>query len=148
MEPNLNRRKLVLIPHGDVMRMFVAPHLVSGHFLCVWRPVELPEGFRVLSCHPDYQHNAIAFTVQHDSFEEVPDCCMSPEMRLTFEQVKVELKEQTANELGVAFVELLKVGLNDLCAEIEKLPASEQQTRVSVMASNLAMQLQRVLNPE
>ena len=60
--------------------------------------------------------------------------------------LKAKANRRFAEAVGSALF-ATKVQLSFLCWEIEKLPACEQQTKVSIMASDLLKRIESAKNP-
>lgn len=66
--------------------------------------------------------------------------------RKRYNKLKAKANRRFAEAVGSALF-ATKVKLQFLCWEIEKLPSSEQQTRLSIMASDLVRRIDEAKTP-
>jgi hypothetical protein len=76
---NDNRRKIIRVPHCEVMNILRGTGVTDASgFVYLRRAINLPEGTKVCSVQSNYMAQAFDFVVEHDSFEPVPDCQQLP----------------------------------------------------------------------
>lgn len=77
----------------------ISPEVVMGMMMGInrfhcWGTVDgVPDDTKVLSVHIDNDRRLIHITVEHDSFEEVPDTCTIPCFDIAIVQGEIALKE-------------------------------------------------------
>lgn len=129
------RVKLVYVNQSDVMHNL---NFGETFFPCerasLLKPINLPEGFKVIAVTTDFSRSGFVFLVSHPSFEIVPSHIVPPEIRAEMVTVKPDLV-------------LLLEKQRQLCQMIEQLPASANATEMSVLASDVAAELQSYLYP-
>lgn len=130
-----SRVRNVLVPKSAVMHnLNFGETFFPQDKASLLKPFNLPDGFQVLGVHYDYQRDCFCFLVQHETFDEVEECFEPPTMRALFVTVIPDVVAMLAKQ-------------RELCRLIEALPASEEATKLSVLASEVAHQLQNNLHP-
>lgn len=92
MEPTKHsrRRKVIYVPENYVLAM-LSRAWQRNQFITVPDPVELPETAWVVGVWSDFSRNAFALVVEDESFEEVPESVMVPELQITWSTVELAL---------------------------------------------------------
>lgn len=67
--------------------------LTRNEYITIPEPVGLPAGAVGVSVHTEYQYNAVAVIVEHESFDEVPEGCMYPTIEVTWKTRKVKTEK-------------------------------------------------------
>lgn len=142
------RHKNIVLSDTTIIQLLMAGQKVDDNLkaMTVLSPVSLPDGFKCVGMFPDYSRRACVVTVEHESFDEVPDCSPAPEMEVTIRSVKVNLNNTPLGE-EILLDSVLK-RLSELCAKIEHLPASPEQTDLSILASGIAHDIQQQVYPQ
>ena len=76
---NENRVIRVDVPERFVLEIMLGSVANLPRVLCFPLMKQLPEGYKVLSVHSDWQRRSFSFLVQHDSFGEVKPGELIPE---------------------------------------------------------------------
>ena len=85
------RRKIIYVRTRYVADLFTRGHEKDSG-VTFPDPCGLPATAITICAHHDYARDAFAIVVQDDSFDEVSDGCMYPELRVDWKYMKLVVK--------------------------------------------------------
>ncbi len=145
------RHKNVIVSDETIINLLRAGQKIDerADYISVLAPLNLPDGFKCVGIFADYPRRAFVITVEHESFDEVPDCTPAPELHVGMNQIHVVQVNLNNTPLGEeTFLESLLNRQRELCGKIELLPASLEQTNLSILASGIAQGIQQKVYPQ